>query len=154
MTFGFHFGTGSKRELVVAPRAAGPGPVSFSLSAGLVDGTLRITVSEPDLGDGVAHGDGLGVLTGFQWRVNPRTDWLPLGLTAGTWQVGAPLVPGEIASIRVRALGYGGRLGQLGPAQAHAVTGPASTVIHFVNAAGQHLVNAAGRHLVFARPVA
>jgi|GEM_PF-2420502 len=105
---------------VLGPRR--PGPVSDLTAAASEAGVVTLTFSPPlDAGDGPVRDDGLGVITGHQVSI-AFGSWASVGAAGGTFSF--PGLIGDV--IRVRALGYAGRTGQVSTLQADAWSPPAA----------------------------
>lgn len=139
-----------------APPAAPSGPAAitdYTLEAGAEDGTLAFTVNTPpDGGDSTVKDDGLGTVTGYQWRPEAGySEWFDLaGL--GPHTLATPLLPGETLAPQFRALGYDGRTGTIATASPITVTGAAVDVIYVVDADFNRVVNADGKQAVVLVP--
>lgn len=108
------------------PLPAGPSAPSFALAQGVNAGevTLTLTGAPSSLGDGAVFGDGLGVLTDYQYQY-PGYAWTSLSSTAlGSWLLTDGLIPGEVLQVRVRALGTAGRTGAASSYLTVTVPGP------------------------------
>jgi hypothetical protein len=143
---------GRRNATLQAP--AGPDAITlYTLDDDGDDGTLVFTVNTPpSAGDGAAAGDGLGSITGYQWRPEASYPvWFDLA-GAGPHTLSSPLLAGETLTPQFRALGYQGRAGAITTAASTTVPGAAVDVIYLVAADGDALFAADGKRLVVLVP--
>lgn len=155
LSFGLQIGDagGRRRGVVVDPSPAGPAAITdYDLEDGANDGELDFTINTPpDGGDGAAAGDGLGSVTGYEWRPQNYPRWFSLA-GEGPHTLATPLLPGETLKLQFRALGYLGRAGAITTTADTTVPGAAVDVIYVVDADGNRVVNADGKQAVVLVP--
>lgn len=93
---------------------AGPSAAQVFAGPGEDPGEIFISIFGPpsQLGDGPTPGDGLGEITGYQLQIAGGA-WITYGTALPIEQTFTGFGPGAPVSWAARALGHGGRLGQM-----------------------------------------